>query len=424
MTRHLDFGLGRGRPRVRPVTVWLMAVSAAASAFVSAQEPPKDSGTAALQIMLELASDFESAEPSVRVETLDLIDKEDDLSSKEIVLGNGALAGVQDSHYRTLMPAQADQAFAYLDALHASYGRLKGAQTAGDREWIAKQLKASQEYAALAASALIIEAQVDERNADHLRASPFAVRRSPEQQAAFVENVKTNGLSSEHRKLLLDSGDSEEDIKLFQERLLETPPDQIGHSAVEWLSQIAASRRELASALNTFAQASPGAVVGTSSQTFVVGNPHDKEETIDLFIRPISIPPDWKLSVVDVEEQAKVKVREIEPGRHYAVSLPAKVELNVASVVVPVGEVGTNTTARWAVEGKIGDELIGGMVHEMNVPYLIPDLKLPPVGSKEQEELQPPPAKRVPVAAMAAGAAGMVVLFVVALLVVKRRRRA
>ena len=31
-----------------------------------------------------------------------------------------------------------------------------------------------------------------------------------------------------------------------------------------------------------------------------------------------------------------------------------------------------------AVEGKIGDELIGGMVS-----YIISDLKLPPVGSKE-----------------------------------------
>ena len=52
-------------------------------------------------------------------------------------------------------------------------------------------------------------------------------------------------------------------------------------------------------------------------------------------------------------------------------------------VVIPVGEVGAKTTARWAAEGKIGDELIGGMVHEMNVPYVISDLKLPPVGSKE-----------------------------------------
>ncbi len=35
-----------------------------------------------------------------------------------------------------------------------------------------------------------------------------------------------------------------------------------------------------------------------------------------------------------------------------------------------------------AVEAK-SDELIGGMVHEMNVSYIISDLKLPPVGSKE-----------------------------------------
>ena len=33
--------------------------------------------------------------------------------------------------------------------------------------------------------------------------------------------------------------------------------------------------------------------------------------------------------------------------------------------------------------GQNREELIGGMVHEMNVPYIIPDLKLPPVGSKE-----------------------------------------
>ena len=44
---------------------------------------------------------------------------------------------------------------------------------------------------------------------------------------------------------------------------------------------------------------------------------------------------------------------------------------------------------RWAVEGKIGDELIGGMVHEMNVSYIISDLKLPPVSSKEVGSSKP-----------------------------------
>ena len=74
-------------------------------------------------------------------------------------------------------------------------------------------------------------------------------------------------------------------------------------------------------------------------------------------------------------------VAEVEPGRHYQVRLPAKGQIRLASVVVPVGVVGENTTARWAVEGRIGDELLGSMVHEMNVPAIVPDLELPPVGS-------------------------------------------
>jgi hypothetical protein len=74
-------------------------------------------------------------------------------------------------------------------------------------------------------------------------------------------------------------------------------------------------------------------------------------------------------------------VREVEPGKRYNVRLPAKATVRVASLMVPVGAVAANTTARWAVEGKIGKELIGGMMHEPNVRYIVPDLQLPPVGA-------------------------------------------
>jgi len=80
------------------------------------------------------------------------------------------------------------------------------------------------------------------------------------------------------------------------------------------------------------------------------------------------------------------------PGKEYVVTLPAKRQIEVASVLVPVGELGANATARWAVEGKIGDEAIGAMVHEMNVLYIIADMKLPAVGSKEEVEQGAPPA--------------------------------
>ncbi|HVR45012.1 MAG TPA: hypothetical protein VMS56_16395, partial [Thermoanaerobaculia bacterium] len=42
-------------------------------------------------------------------------------------------------------------------------------------------------------------------------------------------------------------------------------------------------------------------------------------------------------------------------------------EIRVASVVVPYGPMAENTTARWAVEGRIRNELIGGMMHEVPV---------------------------------------------------------
>ena len=153
--------------------------------------------------------------------------------------------------------------------------------------------------------------------------------------------------------------------------------------------------------VNSSASEISGIPGGPLVQTYLVGNPHDKEENVDLFIRPISIPPDWKLSIVNAEKaeasaQAKLgdapskfPVVEREAGKHYAVTLPPKTEIKVGSVLVPKSELGANTTARWAVEGKIGNELIGGMVHEMNVPYIVADLKLPPVGSKEEEEESP-----------------------------------
>jgi len=168
------------------------------------------------------------------------------------------------------------------------------------------------------------------------------------------------------------------------------------------------------------------------SQMYAIGNPHDREETMHLSIRPISVPPDWKLSVVNAgsgqaakpgDAPPKFPVVEREPGKHYAVTLPPKTEITVASVVVPMSEQGAWTTARWAVEGKIGDELVGGIVHELNVPYVVADLKLPDVGSKEEEDFELPPARRLPSKAIVAVSGGAVVLIVLTLVILKRRRR-
>jgi len=402
----------------------LAIISTALVLSVSAQAPSDNNRQGTLQVAFELASDFHLATERQRASLLSVIDERGAVSDQEITFSHSAFKASPDSKYRSLAPAETTDVYAYIRALRTSYARFQGAQTDGNEDWSAKQLNAAQQYAALLAKALVLEAQQDEHDVARLSQFPFAVRRSPADQVAFLEKLKTSGLTPEHRRLMKESGRTEAEITTFQQQLFQLPADKVGASPVEMLSRIASSRRELAAELSAFANATSGALAGVSAEIFDIGNPHDREETIDLFIRPISIPPDWKLAIADTEEQAKFKVREVDPGKHYAVTLPAKAQVKVASVVVPVGEVGTNTTARWAVEGKIGNELIGGMVHEMNVPYIIPDLQLPPVGSKEVEEEVPVPGRawsRI-VAEVAAGIA-VLALLIYFLFIWRRRRR-
>jgi len=127
-------------------------------------------------------------------------------------------------------------------------------------------------------------------------------------------------------------------------------------------------------------------------QTFNLINPYDRTEDVRLMVQPLAVPADWKLSVRNAEQgsgdaaatQTEFPIHEVTPGREYVVSLSAKRQIKVASVLVPVGEVGPNTTARWTVEGRIGNEVVGTMVHEMNTPYLVADLKLPPWAAKSR----------------------------------------
>jgi hypothetical protein len=398
-----------------------VALLIAFSALIRVRAQNEDSVSIPLQVSLELASDFDTADPTVQAQILDLVGKEDHLSRNEVALAGAP--GETDSHYRRLSPAASAQAVDYLRAFQTSYSRFKDAETAGDRDWSSRQFTATQEYAVLAANALISEARINERDSARLQESSFAVRRPPAQQAIFLQKLTKDGFSEEERKLLHDSGNTDADMRKLQIQFAGMPADQVGRSAVEWLSQIASSRRSLALQLTKFGRTRPGTATGQSSHTFVVGNPHDREELIDLFIRPVSIPPDWKLSITDAEQQPKFKVREIDPGRHYSVTLPARAEVKVASVVVPVGEVGANTTTRWAVEGKIGNELIGGMVHEMNVPYIIPDLQLPPVGSKEVDEELPAAPSRAWARLIAEIAAAIIVFGLLIFFFVFWRRR-
>lgn len=325
----------------------------------------------------------------------------------------GIVKDPPDANYQRLTAAAADTSPAYLDALRISLERYRGAQAAGDAESMAPQLTAMRLYEKRMADSLRRRANEAQTRAQSL--PPDNAQDLMTRQAELEKNWpnKSHGdvISRDQRQKLLAVGFTEAQLNdiLQQLRALKQPPKLKGSRAT--LLDLVNTDKESADQWQRASDSPVNTGAGGQRdsplfQTYAIANPHDRQETVDLFIRPVSIPPDWKLSIVNAEQveasdqtakpggtQPKYPVHEIDPGKHYNITLPAKAETKVASVVIPVGEIGARTTARWAVEGKIGNELIGGMVHEMNVPYIIADLQLPPVGSKEVEEELPTPSR-------------------------------
>src|SRR5438445_1878488 len=353
-----------------------------------------------------------------------------------------------DPTHQRLAVAASDSVVGYMDAVTVSMERYQGAIAAGDRDWAARHYTAMQLYLRRLAESLRREADVLQRNAGQL--PPDSVTgegRLEQERQQLLERLRRTGPTPDDLKALGAAGIPQGIVQEIMNRVLSYPQESLAgkvvspdegyadltplpvRSARALLLSRAAEERKWADEVDRIAALRPGdGAAGAFSQTFKVGNPHEREETVDLFLRPISIPPDWKLFVANANqtlggtEPAGPRVQEAEAGKHYAVRLPAKGQIKVASVLVPVGEVGAHTTARWAVESKTGDELIGGMVLEMNVPYKVGDLKLPPVGSKEVEDELPTPSKTW-ARTVAEAATGILVVGVLVFLLISWRRR-
>ena len=300
-----------------------------------------------------------------------------------------------DAEYRQLAVAASDTVAAYVQAMTTSMERLQGAQAAGDQEWMAKQTTAKRLYQKRIADAFRTRANELRARAEKLPPDdPADVERSRVAHARFIERLRSgNPQPAEDQKALNDTGLTQVDIERANVALLAAKVLPPVRGPRENLIALADSAQRSADALEQFlAQPPEGRAEGQPGEpllnTFIVGNPNDTPATIDLRIRRIALPESWQLSIIDAPGPAdrnaqpgapKPTVTEVTAGVLYQVTLPPKTEVRVASVVVPVGETGVNTTARWAVEGRIGNELLGGVVHEMYVPVVLADLQLPPI---------------------------------------------
>jgi hypothetical protein len=298
------------------------------------------------------------------------------------------LTAAPSTEFTTLIAAEGDRAMDYLLAARWSYARLQTAEGAGERDWISKHDTAARKYLALAAEALRRHAIGNENSAAKLQSERFAVRRPPNEAGRVLEQLKRDGLSEEHRKLLRERKLTPEGINAYQGKLQAMTAAEVGISMIELYQKIADARRQLAVSLDEFVR-DHRRMSGPLGESFLVGNPHEREAVVQLIVRRVAMPPEWTISLSEVESNAAEKpaqrLREVEKGKRYEVKLPAKGEIRVVSEITPIGVVAEHTTARWAIEGMIGGELLSGIVQEVNVPGFLPDLQLPPIGT-----VQPP----------------------------------
>jgi hypothetical protein len=333
-----------------------------------------------LRVVVELASDVPPEDRDEFERALKALWPVHKESLRELFTAGAALTRPADPNFTAVAPPASASAADLLAAMGTALARLRAAEQAGQGVWVARQRAAARGYAGRAAEALARSAAAAQKRADELKARRFAERRPAADAEAASVQLKRDGLRPEHRARLAKARYTADEIAAYQARLQATPALVVGKSIVEHYVQIAAGRRKLAESLDKVeATGTPDA---DPERTFLVCNPKDEAATIDLYIRRVSVPPQWHLAVAAVadgpDDPAEYRVEEVEAGEHYRVRLPAKGQVRVASVVVPAGGVGADTTTRWAVEGKIGTELIGGIVQELHVPASRPEESHPP----------------------------------------------
>ncbi len=337
----------------------------------------------AIEALLDLGSEFSSLDAAQKKRVLVLIDNRGRRLDLERDIVTALDRADPESPYDTLAAAQGRGEADDLEAAYHSFARYVAAEQALDAESAARQLRAFQQYLALAADAIEMGLKGDDETLRQMSGRPALRRRGPAEQAAFVASLRSSGLPAKSLEVLRARGATDAQQAEYLRRLLAMKPEEIGTSADDFLAAIDEARRKLVEYLRALATANPAAMAGPTYQTFLVGNPGNREGRVTLRIRRASVPPTWKIAIVNAAEPDEAKpayrVTESEPGRTYTLQLPAHGQARVAAVVTPVGNVAEGTTASWAVEGTIDGVLIGGMLMEMHVPASVPPVRLPPI---------------------------------------------
>jgi hypothetical protein len=345
------------------------------------------------------------------VKLLGMYTRYDDLAKASDALA----ADPPDAHYQTLAAPQHETPADYIGAITRSWERLQGAKAADDREWTRRHLTALKAYerrlAELHRAALQqVQTGIPAAGADFREDAQAALQA----RAQFRQHLRTEGLGESDLSVSRQAAIDDVAVRRTARSLMEYGvPDDLGQpnpdlplfesygAVLRAMAETEAQAADVAQGLSDERPSArqPGETLGEFTQTFTVSNPEPQRREVALTFRRLALPASWTLQLLrprptsaatvaahDHDAEAPgggPELKEQEAGKAYSIVLDPGQQVRLTSALIPVGPAGEDTSARWAVEGRIDGKLIGGIVQEMYVPATVEGLRLPAVGTPD-----------------------------------------
>jgi hypothetical protein len=263
---------------------------------------------------------------------------------------------------------------AYGTAAALALDRFAGASEANDLIWAPQQASARLYYEQQMGAALLtyadnleafVQVLVDEGET-HLLISTNDV-------LSYQQNLAAQGFTAQEIADGRLVGLTDAQIEAYRQEIIAANPDDLAGNILDFYANEAALSRELGNALLQQYSYSPGFSIGggagllaatasgnslaqiyNSVVTLQVGNPLTQTALIDLRARRIDLPADWMVSVSPAQ-----------------VSLAPGEETTVTVSVLTGSLLPQSALPRVAVEGYVGDQLLGGVAVEIIVPKYV-----------------------------------------------------
>ena len=288
--------------------------------------------------------------------------------------------------------AKAQAANNYVAAALEMYANIREAAVANDRygganeaanlQWASLQLSALLYYEKQAALQMpLVADRIDEYVAVLLQENPGDIFMTADIYADYQARLASEGFTADELAAARLLGMTDEEIEAVRQQRLAVDPASMAGSVTARMTQFGQTLRLLSNAIlfppepvfMVSYSVSGGRVADgmapaleiplaldslvrqyAQETTVVIGNPHAQTETIELSIRPIDLPVDWIVSVTPA-----------------TVSLGPGEAITATIHISPGTPLPQGAAPRFAVEGFIGTELIGGVAFDSQGPIFV-----------------------------------------------------